>query len=601
MTMNVDRVFVPSPDGAVAPPGPLERRTREDIAAMGSLSGGARATQAELAYLLAATIDRASLDPDTSPSVIGNLAKVLITALREVTRTADDSSRRDTLTSWLATAMGNAPHPGPADAGPQGGHVGPDARPAVHAAPGSSIMDVALEIDPETGKLAYNDITIVIGRQQGKTTLVLPKILHRALGFGRTPQRILYTAQTADKAKEKWRDLYVAEIMRSPLAEMVAKGSPRLRLNAERLEFTTGSTFVPVTPNAKTGGTGDTVDEGHIDEAWSFEDSGVEQAMSPAMVTRDQPQLWVESTAKRQPKGSPKNTRFAGYLRSRIAAGRARVEAGIIHDTAYFEWSAPLDMDPQDPRTWWACLPAMGDLNRGFTTTEAAMKAQLARMDLADFCAEFLGWWPSDAALRWQIVAETQWRRLASRGVKPGYPIAFSVDTNPDREMSAIVAAGPAGLPPSAHGETSDRWAVEVVEYRTGSAWVVPRLVELCDRWRPCGISVPANGAAASTIPLLEAAGLPVKPMHGPDMAKAYGMFMQATTDDESLRHPAQPELDTAMSLAWSRKVGAQTLFDWNSPGDVSPAVAAAGALWAAQIFGPEFKSLDYDVLRSVY
>lgn len=463
------------------------------------------------------------------------------------------------------------------------------------------IADVALEIDPETGKLIYDDVTIVIGRQQGKTTLVLPKVLHRALRFGRTPQRILYTAQTADNAREKWRDNYVAAIQASPLAEFIAPGSPRLRLNAEQLAFVTGSSFVPVTPSAKTGGTGDTVDEAHIDEAWAHEDSGVEQGISPAMVTRDQPQLWVESTAKRQPRGSPKNPKFAGYLRSRIAAGRARVEAGIDRGTCYFEWSAPLDLDPQDPRTWWACLPAMGDLNHGFTTTEAAMKAQLSRMTLADFTAEFLGWWPSDAALRWQIVSEKQWKRLASRGVHPGYPLAFGVDTNPDREMSAIVSAGPAGLPPSAHGETGDRWAVEVIEYLPGSAWLVKRLVDLCDRWRPCGIAVPANGAAASVIPLLEAEGLPVKPMNGPVMAKAYGMFVEAVTDDESLRHPMQPELDTAMSLAWKRKIGAQTVFDWASPGDVSPVVAASAALWAAQIFGPEFKSLDYDVLRSVY
>lgn len=448
------------------------------------------------------------------------------------------------------------------------------------------VADVALEIDPETGKLAYSDVTLLAPRQSGKTTLVLPKILHRALGFGREPQRILYTAQTADKAREKWRDNYVVSIQRSPLSEMIAKGSPRLRLNAEQLMFTTGSTFVPVTPSAKTGGTGDTTDEAHIDEAWAFEDSGVEQAMSPTMVTRDQPQLWVESTAKRQPKGAPHNPRFAHYLRSRIAAGRARVEAGVTHNTAYFEWSAPLDADPQDPKTWWSCLPAMGH-----TVTEAAMKSQFDRMDLHEFCAEFLGWWPSDAAVRWQVISEPQWTKLADRTAHPGYPIAFGIDTNPDREMSAIVAAGPC----------ADQWAVEVIEHKAGSAWVVPELVGLCARWRPCGIGIAANGAAASLIPLLAAEGLPVKPMSGPDMTKSFGLFKEKAVDDETLRHPAQIELDTAMSLAWSRRVGAQSMWDWASPGDISPVVAASAALWTATIFGPEFKALDYDVLKSVY
>lgn len=449
------------------------------------------------------------------------------------------------------------------------------------------IADVALEIDPETGKLAYNDVTVLIGRQSGKTTLVLPKILHRALGFGDVPQRILYTAQTSDKAREKWRDLYVAEIQRSPLAEMIQKGSPRLRLNAEQLAFTTGSTFVPVTPTAKTGGTGDTIDEAHIDEGWAFEDSAVEQAMSPAMVTRDQPQLWVESTAKRQPKGSPHNPKFAGYLRSRIAAGRARVEAGVIKDTAYFEWSAPVGADPQDPRTWWACLPAMGH-----TVTEEAMRAQFSRMELPDFCAEFLGWWPSDAQLRWQIIPEDQWKRtLCDRRAKPGFPIAFGVDTNPDREMSSIVAAGPTG----------DMWAVEVSEYRSGSAWMVERLVDLNKRWNPCGVAIATNGTAANLIPMLEAEGVPVKKMNGPEMARAYGAFVQAAMDEQNLRHADQPELDAAVSLAWSKRVGGQTIFDFGSPGDISPLVAAAGALWVAQVFGPDHKALSYDLLRSVY
>lgn len=448
------------------------------------------------------------------------------------------------------------------------------------------VADVALEINPETGKLAYSDVTLLAPRQSGKTTLVLPKILHRALGFGREPQRILYTAQTADKAREKWRDNYVTTIQKSPLSEMIGKGSPRLRLNAEQLMFTTGSTFVPVTPSAKTGGTGDTVDECHIDEAWAFEDSGVEQAMSPAMVTRDQPQMWVESTAKRQPKGSPHNPRFAHYLRSRIAAGRARVEAGVTRDTAYFEWSAPETADPQDPRTWWGCLPAMGH-----TVTEEAMKAQFARMDLHEFCAEFLGWWPSDQQLRWQVVAKERWESLADRTAKPGYPIAFGVDTNPDREMSCIVAAGPVG----------DRWAVEVIEHKAGSAWVVPTLGALNERWRPCGIGVPGNGASASLIPLLAAAGLPVKPMSGPDMTKSFGLFMEKAVDDKTLRHADQVELTTAMSLAWKRSIGAQSVWDWASPGDVSPVVAASNALWTATIFGPDFKALDYDVLKSVY
>jgi hypothetical protein len=446
------------------------------------------------------------------------------------------------------------------------------------------IATVALEVDQETGRLAYDDVTVVMGRQSGKTTLILPVTAHRMLGFGTSAQRVLYTAQTADKAREKWRDIYVAALKGSPFAELIA--DVRLRLNFEQLLCTTGSTFSPVTPTAKSGGTGDTIDVAFIDEAWCHEDAGIEQAMSPAMVTREQAQLWAVSTAKRQPAGQPYNPRFAAYLRSRIAAGRARVEAGVNTGTAFFEWSAPEGSDPADPRTWWGCLPAMG-----YTQSEAAIRTQLERMDLADFCAEFLGWWPSDAALRWQVIPESVWRGLADRSARPGYPIAFGVDTSPDRGMTALVSAGPCG----------DQWAVEVVEHRGGTAWVVPRLAELVHRWRPCGVAVASGSAAASLIEPLSAQEFPVKVMSLPDVAKAYGGFYEAVMDRGVLRHAAQPELDTAMSLAWKRRVGAQTTWDWGSPGDISPVVAASAALWCAQTFGPAQREVDYDVLRSVY
>ena len=36
------------------------------------------------------------------------------------------------------------------------------------------VVDVAFEIDPATGLFAYDDVTIVLPRQQGKTELILP-------------------------------------------------------------------------------------------------------------------------------------------------------------------------------------------------------------------------------------------------------------------------------------------------------------------------------------------------------------------------------------------------------------------------------------------
>lgn len=464
------------------------------------------------------------------------------------------------------------------------------------------IANVALELDPGTGRLIYDEVVIVIGRQQGKTRLILPTLTHRALGMpGKRsgwpgielpPQVMVYTTQTADKAREKWRDVYVAEIVKSPFAEMVAYGSPRLTRNFELFTFTNGSTFAPVSPSPETGATGDSLDLAFIDEAWAQQGTGVEQSFSPTMITRQDAQLWITSTAKRQPKGQPHNPNFASYLRAKIAAGRARVEAGVTRGTAYFEWSAPEDADPHDPDTWWGCLPALGH-----TTTEEAIAAQLGRMDLGDFCSEFLSWWPSDAQLRWKIIPKLVWEGLADRGLSPGYPLAFAVDTSPDRGMSAIVSAGPApgGL-----------WAIELVEYRPGADWVPERMRQLSEQWRPCAVAVAGTGAAGSLIEplqrvLVDEAKAEVKPMSIPEMARAYGTLHDAAVQSGILRHRGQSELDTSVSMAWPRRIGAQTLIDWASPGDVSPIVAATEALWAAQEFGPAQQAVDYDLLKSVW
>ena len=46
------------------------------------------------------------------------------------------------------------------------------------------IADVALEINPDTGRLAYSDVTFVGPRQvSGKTETTLPLMVHRCTGF----------------------------------------------------------------------------------------------------------------------------------------------------------------------------------------------------------------------------------------------------------------------------------------------------------------------------------------------------------------------------------------------------------------------------------
>src|SRR5690349_2860708 len=81
------------------------------------------------------------------------------------------------------------------------------------------VVDVALEVDPGTGLLAYREVDLTVPRQSGKTSLILGVMVHRALGFGQR-QKIVYTAQTRNDARKKWEDDHLTVLDASPLRAM---------------------------------------------------------------------------------------------------------------------------------------------------------------------------------------------------------------------------------------------------------------------------------------------------------------------------------------------------------------------------------------------
>ncbi len=428
------------------------------------------------------------------------------------------------------------------------------------------IADVGLEIDPETGLLAYSEIDVIINRQQGKSELSFPVMVHRSTSFDRQlgewirrelgrevpldtlgAQRTLYTAQRAEDARMKWSDVHVARLEKSPFASKI---HVRRRLAAEAITWPNGSTWSPASGTKKAAGTGDTIDLGVIDEAWSQKDGSTEVAMRPAMLTRDWSQLWVMSMIpglSRAPVGS------WPYLRQKRQNGRARVQAGINRGVAYFEWGMREGRDPADPATWWESMPALGH-----TVTEAKIRDDFEAMDLVDFLAEYLSVEPSVQTANWHVISAATWTSLAVPALKGSYmePIAFGVESAPDQSVTSI---GMAALTPG--GDTH----VELIERQPGLMWAVPALVDLARRMGPCGIGIAAHGASASIIEPLRRALLDANVdtelviMQGPEVARACVQLYMETGEvgegnpenpDRRLRHINQRELNSAVAAA---------------------------------------------------
>jgi hypothetical protein len=416
------------------------------------------------------------------------------------------------------------------------------------------VADVAMEVDPATGRLAYREVVLTTPRQSGKTTLELAVLVHRCRTWPRS--RALYSAQDRIHARLKWEDDHVAALERSPFA---GEFKVRYQRGDEAIRWHNGSRHGITAPGEKAGHS-DVLDLAVADEAWGLEDSKLEQGLSPTMVTRPQPQLWVVSTA---------GTHRSAYLRGKVDAGRARVGAGHRSTVAYFEWSAVEGSDPADPATWWATMPALGH-----TVTEQTIAAEFERLELADFCRAYLNWWPGEIPADWQVIAEADWLALADPASAAVDPVAFAADVTPDRSAAAIAVAG---VRPDGLGH------VEVVDHRPGTGWVVGRLVELADRWQPCAIVVDDTGPAGSLIPPLEAAELEVARPTTRARAAADSGFYDAVVNG-ALRYrpgPHGPALDAAVAGAAKRPLGDS--WAWARRGlsvDISPLVAVSLARW---------------------
>ena len=330
------------------------------------------------------------------------------------------------------------------------------------------VFDVAGELLPD-GLPAYREVRVTVPRQQGKTAgLLLPLMVHRALAFGR-PQRILYTAQDRNHAREKWQE-QVELLDATPLRRLY---SVRRSNGSERIRWRTGSTHA-ITASGESSGHGFTLDLGVIDEAFAQTDDRLVQAFRPAMMTRRDAQLWVVSTA---------GTDDSVFLRERVEDGRARVEAGERADVAYFEWSAPDDADPEDDATWLAAMPALG-----ITVDIETVRKDRAAMDAGEFARAYLNRWTPSGAPVFDLAT---WTRCRDENSTATDRVAFGIDVSPDRQTGTIAAAG---------GRRDGRVHVEVIDRRPGTDWIVDRIGELDRRHRPVAVALDPAGPAGSLV-----------------------------------------------------------------------------------------------------
>lgn len=408
------------------------------------------------------------------------------------------------------------------------------------------VLDVALETD-SAGRLVYGDVVLTVPRQQGKSTLLLVLMISRALLESR--QSIVYCAQTGLDARRKWAEDWLPVIEASPLGSQVSAYHAPGR---ESLRFPNGSVQRLVASTAKSGH-GQIVDLATIDEAFSFQDARLEQALRPAMMTRDNPQLWVVSTA-----GTPS---LSPYLLERVERGRLAADAGLTEGLAYFEWSSPDDADPGDPATWEACMPALGH-----TVSEETVKAAFVSMPRHEFVRAFLNRWTTQTGD--PAIPLDEWAALTDVSAPRPSEVILAADVSPGSKSAAIAAAG----------ERDGVLYVSVLEHGPGTDWLLPRLEALATELGVAEV-IADSKAAAPLLTGFRAAKL--TETGAVDMA-AGCLFLVDLVSNRRLRHRGERELAIALDGAARRPLGDS--WAWSRRGthvDLTPLVAVTLAAWA--------------------
>ena len=421
------------------------------------------------------------------------------------------------------------------------------------------------EID-ETEHFAYRDMTLLVGRQNAKSTTALILFLIRCYSTPGT--RCIYGAQTLKASREMLLETWWSLISGSPLEETVQE--VRRANGAERILFKNGSSIQLLTTTSASAGHGQTIDFGILDEAFAQKDAHVEAALVPAMSTRSDygggggPQYIVTSNAGSLDGQSP-------YLWDRVERGRALALAGTTSTSAYLEYGAPPDADPSLESTWLAATPAAG-----ITISLDAIRAEYESMPLSEFQRARLCQWTVQA--NDPAIDLMKWAALEDRQSEIVGDLLFATDVAPGRDHSSISVAGK---------RPDGNFHVEVIRSQSGTAWLPKALRKLMKSHQPIGVYVDAQ--TTSLVPEIEESGVYVTKLEAADAAASFAFLLEAVADG-TVRWRSNADVDggdlrdaliagvtrplTDGGNGWSRRA---------TPAHIDNLVSVTLALWAAR------------------
>jgi phage terminase large subunit-like protein len=391
------------------------------------------------------------------------------------------------------------------------------------------------------GKYAAFEVGLLVPRQNGKGAVLEARELAGLFLFGEG--LILHSAHEFKTAQEAFRRVLAIVENAPDLRKRVAR--IRTSHGEEGIELKSGARlrFVARSTGSGRGFTGDTV---ILDEAYNLSSEGM-SALLPTLSARPNPQIWYTSSAGMATSDQLRRVRERGL-------------AGEGKRLAFFEWSSPADVDLDSCEAWAQANPALG-----IRISEEFIESERDAMDDLGFSRERLGIWFDPSAH--MVIDGRKWAALADPTSQVAGPLVFALDATPERSASAIAVAG---------RRADGIGHVEVVDARSGTGWVVDRVVELQQRHKPAAWLLDPASAAGAWIPALQERGIEPVLVTGREMAQACGALYEDVVENSAFRHLDQPQLNAALSGARKRPVGDAWAWHRRDSGiDISPLVAS--------------------------
>ena len=408
------------------------------------------------------------------------------------------------------------------------------------------------------GRWAAGRWGIAVPRQNGKNAVVEILELYALTILG---LRILHTAhevKTARKAFLRLASFFENEREYPDLAGMVK--SIR-KANGQEAIFLTNGASVEFIARSKNSGRGFTVDMLVCDEAQEYPEEA-QAALLPtisAAPSGDPVQVIL---------GTPPGPKDNGDVFARMhAVAHERIDPRL----SWAEWAATGEVDTSDRQGWATTNPSVGG-----RLLESTIEDEFASFSREMFARERLGMWSSDREL--SVIPQKDWDDCLVGSAPDGEITAIGLDMNPER--TSVVVAVALKTEAGTHVELArvdePDSTIELVN------WVSQRAK------RRVPVVMDSYSPARSLEPGLKQKKARTFALSGNELMQACGGFYDAVTQDRTVSHIGQEQLDASLAGAKRQSIGDAGGWKWsrkNLDSDLVPLMAVTCAWFGAEKF----------------